>query len=440
MFPMSPAQEMVVQDVRCFQGLQRGRLRPITLLVGENSTGKSTFLACYRIQAATLSHTGPGLAQPDFNEEPFRMGSFRDIVRSRRGPQGRIDEYRLGIAFESNHAKGRILELHTTFAEQGAQPTTSSIRWNFGAGEFLEARRGNDGQIIWRIPGYELPGPLPFDLVSVPTALASLTPHDRETDRIVAYIESRFGRSKEERWSFSDAMSPRLQDVVPIAPLRSEPRRTYDPVRETASSDGGHVPMLMMRLDRTDKPRWNALHDDLVAFGRESGLFSDLRVKRHGRQMSDPFQLRVKVRTGPSANIMDVGYGVSQSLPILVDIMAPAQSLPGPRTFLLQQPEVHLHPRGQAELASLFVQSFKKRRHQFLVETHSDYIVDRVRICVRKKLLRPDDVSILYFEPRGNAVTIHNMTLDKHGNLNDAPPGYRDFFAKETDRLLGFAD
>ena len=69
--------------------------------------------------------------------------------------------------------------------------------------------------------------------------------------------------------------------------------------------------------------------------------------------MSDPFQLQVKVRSGPHANIVDVGYGISQSLPILVDIMAPtrpprgAQRREDERTFLLQQPEVHLHPRGQ---------------------------------------------------------------------------------------------
>ena len=68
--------------------------------------------------------------------------------------------------------------------------------------------------------------------------------------------------------------------------------------------------------------------------------------------MSDPFQLQVKVRSGPRANLMDVGYGVSQILPILVDVMRPDTRS---RTFLLQQPEVHLHPRGQAALASLFV-------------------------------------------------------------------------------------
>ena len=204
--------------------------------------------------------------------------------------------------------------------------------------------------------------------------------------------------------------------------------------------------MLMMRLDRTNKRHWDSLHDELVAFGRDSGLFSDIKVRGHGKQMSDPFQLQVKVRSGPHANIVDAGYGISQSLPILVDIMADEpvrgrrrRSADG-RTFLLQQPEVPLHPRGQAQLANLFIEAYRKRGSRFLIETHSDYIVDRVRISVRRGLLKPEDVSILYFEPNGRAAKIHSMSLDEDGNLQNAPAGYRDFFLRETDRLLGFAD
>ena len=231
------------------------------------------------------------------------------------------------------------------------------------------------------------------------------------------------------------AWMPSLPQLVPVAPLRSKPKRTYDPIRESASPDGEHIPMLMMRLDRTDKSGWSELRDDLVAFGRTSGLFSDIRVKRHGRQMSEPFQLQVKVRSGSQANIMDVGYGISQSLPILVDVRVGKDCV-----FLLQQPEVHLHPRAQAELADLFVESFKRRENRFLIETHSDHIVDRVRILVRKRVLPADDVSILYFEPSDNAAVIHSLTLDDEGNLENPPPGYRDFFIRESDRLLGFAD
>ena len=235
--------------------------------------------------------------------------------------------------------------------------------------------------------------------------------------------------------------------LVPIAPLRAKPKRTYDPVREIDSPEGEHIPMLMMRLDHGEKKKWRSLHDDLVDFGKDSGLFSDIKVRRHGKQISDPFQLKVKVQSGSHANIMDVGYGVSQSLPILVSLLStnskvsPARGIRSSnRTFLLQQPEVHLHPRGQAELAELFARVAKKGRNRFLIETHSDYIVDRMRILVRQKILRPDDISIIFFEPRKNAVQMHNIFLDKFGNLKNAPDSYRSFFLKETDRLLGFDD
>ena len=194
--------------------------------------------------------------------------------------------------------------------------------------------------------------------------------------------------------------------------------------------------MLMMRLARSEKKGWTQLHDGLVNFGHEAGMFSDVRVRGpQGQHMSDPFQLQFKIRSSTHSNIVDVGYGVSQSLPILVDI---ASSKSG--TFILQQPEVHLHPRGQAELASFFVNSAKAMRNRFLIETHSDYIIDRVRIDVRRRKLAASDVSILYFEPSRTSVNIHNIGLDSSGNLINAPASCRDFFAKETDRLLGFDD
>ena len=452
---MDDVRELILQDVRCFQDEQRGRLRPITLLVGENSTGKTTFLGCYRVLHRMLSRRRVDEFL-DFNEEPFAMGSFRDIVRSRRGPSSRIDEFKIGLRVDP--APGDAMppyELSVTFHEQGSEPVASSLRFQFDTDAFLELRSGEDRTIV-RVPDHtvEIDGlPLVHAMFMLdalidspnwmqdPIGLPNLKP-------IADYLYGLFSRRRATKRSRRPAVRrrvvvglPRLPELIPVAPLRSKPRRTYDPIRETASPEGEHVPMLMMRLDRTDTPHWKSLHDDLVGFGRGAGLFADIRVKRHGKQMNDPFQLQVKVRSGSHANLMDVGYGVSQSLPILVDVLERSDRRRGHEcAFLLQQPEVHLHPRGQAELASLFVQAFKQSGNRFLIETHSDYIVDRVRISVRKGLLKPDDVSILYFEPRGSAVAVHDMTLDEHGNLLDAPRGYRDFFVKETDKLLGFAD
>ena len=370
------------------------------------------------------------------------MGSFRDIVRSRRGRDGRIDEFRLG--FTVTPPSGVALPpypLSVTFSEQGSQAVVSSVHLQFGADDFLDIRRNDSDRTTLKIPGREAQVDFTFDLWSLflnfmfDDAGRDFLIRSLDGRSIANYLESILADRRRAGKRGSRNLYEPLSPLIPVAPLRSKPRRTYDPIRETASADGEHVPMLMMRLDRTDKDKWSSLHEDLVDFGRESGLFSDIKVRRHGRQMSDPFQLQVKVRSGSLANIMDVGYGVSQSLPILVDVRSKKNC-----SFLLQQPEVHLHPRAQAELAGLFVESFRKHGNRFLIETHSDYIIDRVRILVRKRTLKADDVSILYFEPKGNAVTIHNMTLDKDGNLLEAPPGYREFFVKETDRLLGFAD
>lgn len=460
---MDNPRSLTLCNVRCFQGTQRGRLRPITLLVGENSTGKTTFLGCYSVLHQAFDRLDIAGAL-DFNEEPFAMGSFRDIARSRRGPGGHLKEFRIGLTIDP--APSRRIPSHTVFAtfiEGVSQPVTSSLRFEFDSQGFLELQRLTGGTVV-QVPDHRVETDIPFgDAVFVLDDLVRLSVEERQWPReadlylqpvsnylrsLIARHEATDGRPRGSGVERVDFWPPMLLPPIPIAPLRSKPKRTYDPVRETTSPDGEHIPMLMMRLNRTELSHWDSLHDDLVAFGREAGLFSDIKVKRHGRQMSDPFQLRVKVRTGPHANIVDVGYGVSQSLPILVDVMTAGESDRGAgrgrgakgRSFLLQQPEVHLHPRGQAELANLFIEAFKKRGHRFLIETHSDYIVDRVRISVRKGLLKPDDVSVLYFEPTGNAVTIHNLTLDEHGNLRDAPAGYRDFFVRETDRLLGFAD
>ena len=73
------------------------------------------------------------------------------------------------------------------------------------------------------------------------------------------------------------------------------------------------------------------------------------------------------------------------------------------------------------------------------METHSNYILDRVRMDIRDKKtdLRPDDVSILFFEPGELDVTIHSLRIDQDGNVLDAPPGYGQFFIDETRRSIG---
>jgi predicted ATPase len=179
----------------------------------------------------------------------------------------------------------------------------------------------------------------------------------------------------------------------------------------------------------------------LERFGEASGLFGDITVDPMRGNDGSPFQIKVKeydvFGSGSERayrNLTDVGYGVSQALPILIELFR----IDAPDTFLLQQPEVHLHPSAQAALGSLFC-DIAAEGHQLVVETHSDYLIDRIRMDVRDKKtkLAPEGVSILYFEPGQSDVNIHSVTIDRLGNVLGTPPSYGDFFMRETNRSIG---
>ena len=235
-----------------------------------------------------------------------------------------------------------------------------------------------------------------------------------------------------------------LSPARSIAPVRSKPERTYNPFSDVPDPEGSDVPADLAGIARRGGRKWDDLKAGLERFGRESGLFSELAVRRLGKSGSDPFQLQVRAR-GPRANIKDVGYGVSQILPILVRLVHPTERA---ATFLVQQPEVHLHPRGQAALSSIMIglldSNSEHRRGlplRFVIETHSDYMIDRARIAIRRKEISSDDVSLVYFEAKSRGgVVVHNICFDEMGNMAGAPAGYRDFFLKESDALLGFGE
>ena len=314
--------------MRCFSGAQQAAIRPFTFLVGENSTGKTTFLGCYGLLHRFLSAPGFFGGQLDFNREPFSMGSFREIVRSRLGRAGRIDEFKLAFEIVPNEPDYDAPYYVTiTFAEERSQPVVSSVLYKFDDKNFVSLDRlGKADTATVCCPN----GKATFDfgldenwlyfLYFLRNKEKEYPDSSSEERRVIEYVSNIFSPhyTRTEGIAVLNMMNRQFPRIIPVAPLRSKPKRTYDPVRETVSPEGEHIPMLMMRLHRTDKGEWTALHDELTAFGNASGLFSDIVVKRHGGQRSDPFQLQIKARSGSRANIMDVGYGVSQSLPILV--------------------------------------------------------------------------------------------------------------------------
>ena len=120
--------QFTMEDVRCFGERQTLEIRPLTFLVGENSTGKTTALACFHVLANYLS--GRGL---DFNSHPYSMGTFKDIVRNNRK---REKNFKLGFTYKYNNED---IETTIEFCEKkaGVEPVVSSITMKLTDGEII---------------------------------------------------------------------------------------------------------------------------------------------------------------------------------------------------------------------------------------------------------------------------------------------------------------
>ena len=441
---------ITVRNYRCFRERQIARLGPLTLLVGDNSTGKTSFLALIR----ALWDVAVGHRVPDFKEDPYDLGSFEEIAHHRGGRGGHVE------TFEAEFDLGDF-HFAVSFGRQGTAPVP--VRKALRSGDlWIEERWGQDRLSSLRVGNargaWELDVP---DERRTSTSIddsfaASLLALSLSGERPAALPLG-------EACSSGDSPSFTKADEIPLnelaaswhvvpprypasrpfasAPVRSKPRRTYDPRRPTADAEGDYIPMYLADVYFRDREEWEQLKVMLERFGQSAGLFDEVSIKQLGRKESEPFQVHVRKYSGrlkgPWRNLIDVGYGVSQVLPVIFEILRNRRLRTAP-LLLLQQPEVHLHPSAQAALGSLFCHS-ANHDSQLVVETHSDHLLDRVRMDVRDRAtaLQPDDVSILFFERDRLDVRIHSLRIDDQGNVLGAPNGYRQFFMDETRRSLG---
>lgn len=398
---------LAMRDVRCFPGEARGEVRRITLLVGENSAGKSTFLGCYRA-LARLS----GLRRLDdedyFDRCPFPLGDFESIARNGASNFGlavllRDRPFkRMSLVLEKGNAPypaERKLEIRA--GEESFRMTRSAGGWdlthgNLAHGEWtlpMSADEMSYGQVTSWLSRAVALGHLPFH--GELAQFAKRHPRGSEQDRM------RFGSMVNFlRRSIIAADGP-----IVVTPATEARKRQYPDHPLSGAGPG--------------------LLEGIGEYGAKAGLFSGVRVMRRDRGVEVLVEMPDDWR-----NLMDVGRGVHAVLPLLREMRRAER----PKVFLLEEPERCLHPTAQAELAQLMAEG----PHHFLIETHSDYFLDRFRICVMRGQMDPADLHILYFEPgEGGASAIHDISVDEMGNLDGAPPRYREFFDRELDHLMG---
>jgi predicted ATPase len=142
-----------------------------------------------------------------------------------------------------------------------------------------------------------------------------------------------------------------------------------------------------------------------------------------GKEVSNPYR---------STN---VGFGISYTLPIIVSVLA---SSPG-SLILIENPEAHLHPRGQSRIGELLALA-ASYGVQIIIETHSDRVLNGIRVAVHGGKIKPDDVQLHYFQRTANteraSTEVISPKIDRNGRIDRWPDGFFDEWERNLDILL----
>ncbi len=320
---------------------------------------------------------------------------------------------------------------------EAAQLGVERFSYDFAAATFGMQRRSDEEAYDVISEGYHLkrrrgrPWPLPSPIKSYAFP-----------DQVTNYFQN-----ADFLGDLSLALEHLLADVAYVGPLREYPHRTYLWGGERPSSVGvrGEQAIEALLTARAEDRkigrgtgrgrRYVNFETRIAEWLKEMGLIESFAVRPIARNRKE-YEVRVRRSAGaPEVLLPDVGFGVSQVLPVLVQCyFAPENSV-----IIFEQPEIHLHPKVQAALADVFIDAAKERHVQILVESHSEHLLRRLQRRVAEgDAVSNKDIALYFVETRLDAPSseLQKLDVDLFGNITNWPEG---FFGDELGELAAMA-
>jgi hypothetical protein len=388
-----------LRNYRCFADQQEVELRPITVVLGKNNSGKSALVRAPIVMATGIRNSFPlPLDLVQFGED---APEFIDLVHQR------LELSYISVGLDLVGSEGELYTLKATIQ--------NVVEWNTQRIRDWSLQSGNQSSFYEWFPGLDSEGSEqhPYrrpDNVAEPVWLEfkGLLPTELPGDDGAGWFDPERIRS-----SF---------DIVRhLGPFRARPRRLVRlPAREPEQDEfGGRTQEILIYDHARRKGR---LIERINEYLRDQLPGWELEV----RSQLDGYAVGLRSLANQElwVSATDSGTGITQLLPFLVR-RAQDEINPPKRDVLevIEEPELHLHPSAQSVLADLYIMAIRNEHVRFLVETHSESFMLRLRRRVAEGRVNADQLAFYFIDGDGESSIIKQINIDESGNVDYWPKG-----------------
>jgi predicted ATPase len=432
--------ELRVQNFKAWSDTGKIRLAPLTVIFGTNSSGKSSLghLLLALKQTVQMADRKRALQLGD-DHSLIDLGTFADCLHGH--DLTRELQFTLGwklprpmtVKNASVHGEvysGNELELTASLiADRSGQPRTQLIRYVLA--------QDSDRTLTVEHTGSGSRGAVECSPLRLMHATGRKWPAE-PPEKFYRFADRTLLRYQNADFLADFALETErvLDALYYLGPLRSPAKRVYQWSGDTPPDVGAQgessIAALLAATEqgrelnrgyRKHKQRFDTFIANWLV---DLGIIQEFRVKpvAKGRK-----EYEVLVRTSPEApevKLTDVGFGVSQVLPALVQ----AFYCPPGSTLWMEQPEIHLHPMAQSNLADAMisaVQSYEDgqpRGTQLIIETHSEHFLTRLQRRVAERAIAAKDIAVYFAKNKKNGAELEELKLDSSGEILNWPDNF----------------